>query len=102
MKLKVEESPKCEKGEGREEVIINENTEENLPELKNMNVQIEQDDQGSRTMYENRPTSRHNIINFKKLGFKTFYKFAERKINHKGSEIRMVFDFSIAILQTRR
>lgn len=34
-------------------LIINENIEENLPELKNMNVQIEKDHQRSSTTYKN-------------------------------------------------
>lgn len=101
MKQKLEpKSPESEKGEKRREIIINEKIEENFSELESMNVQTEKAHQGSNIMYESRLAPRayqHEVSRNWDLKHER-----KKNITYKGSEIKTVFDFSIAILQTRR
>ena len=77
---------------------------ENFPNLKKMDIKIQEAQKAPNKLNPNRPTPRHIIIKMAKLNYKErILKAAREKqsVNYKGTSIRLSPDFSTETLQAR-
>ena len=77
---------------------------ENFPNLKNeTDIQVQETQRVPNKMNPNRPIPRHSIIKMEKVKDKKSFKGSMRKrVNYKGTPIRLSTDISTETLQARR
>ena len=78
---------------------------ENFPNLKEINIKIQEAQRAPNKLNSNRPIPRHSIIKMAKVNDKERILKAPREkqsVTYKGTPIRQSADFSTEILQARR
>ena len=77
---------------------------ENFPNLKKeRDIQVQETQRVPNKMNPNRPIPRHSIIKMEKVKDKKSFKGSMRKrVNYKGTPIRLSTDISTETLQARR
>ena len=91
--------------EGEEKENGIENIFEEIPNLKNTDIKIKEEQKAPNKLNPNRPTPRHIVIQMAKVTDKErILKAAREKqsVNYKGTPIRLPADFSTETLQARR
>lgn len=85
------------------ENIFEEIRAENFPKLKNTDIKIQEAQRAPNKLNSIRPTPRHIIIKMAKVKQRILKEAREKKrINYKGTPIRLSAGFSTETLQARR